>query len=66
MSVELTVTIRGEGRTNKREFLQYESITFDPMNPMSNSVVEQCVKESLEEFKGEADDIKIRALMVLK
>lgn len=62
MSVELTVTIKGEGRTLRRDFLEYDTITLEVTDP----IIERRVKESLEEFKGEADDIKIRALMVLQ
>lgn len=66
MSVEVSVIIKGDGRTNKREFVEYEAITLDPHNPMNHPIIARCVKESIEEFKGEADDIKIRTLMVLK
>lgn len=62
MSIELIVTIKGDERTLKRDFLLYEPITFIENDP----IIQKCVKESLEEFKGEADDIKIRALMVLR
>lgn len=62
MSIELTVTVKDSDRTLKKEFLVYEPITFVDTDPM----ISRIVKESLEEFKGEPDDIKIRAVMILK
>lgn len=62
MSIELTVTVKDSERTLKREFLIYEPITFVDTDP----IISRHVKESLEEFKGEPDDVKIRAVMILK
>lgn len=63
MCVELTVTIKDEeGKKLSRPFLIYEPVVLVP----EDLVIGRCVKELLEEFKGEPDDIKVRATMVLK
>lgn len=63
MVTELVVTIRdAEKRKLTKEFLLYQPFQWEENDP----VINQCVKELLEEFKGEADDIKIKATMVLK
>lgn len=63
MSSELVVSIKdSEGKTIKKPFLIYEDFTWSEKDP----VIMQCVKELLEEFKGEVEDIKVRALMVIK
>lgn len=63
MSVELTITIKDEeGRKLSRPFLIYETITLT----MEDPTIDKYVKELLEEFNGEPDDIKVKALMVLK
>jgi hypothetical protein len=41
--------------------LIYETITLDPHDP----ILDKCIHEAIEEFKGAADSIKIRALMIL-
>lgn len=62
MSIELVVTIKDAERTLKRDFLLYDAVTMVDSDPH----ITKCVNEALEEFKGEPEDIKIRALMVLK
>jgi hypothetical protein len=63
MSIELTITISDEEKRKlTREFLVYEPVTLVENDP----IIEKCVKEILEEFKGEPDDIKIRAVMILR
>lgn len=62
MAVELTVTIKDEERKLTKDFLIYEQVTFTENDP----VIDKCVKESIEEFKGEPEDIKIRATMILR
>ena len=67
MSIELTVTIKDEeGRKLSRPFLIYDDVVLKPQNPLDDPQVSEIVKELLEEFNGEPDDIKLRALMVLK
>ena len=60
--VELSITIKAEGRTLKRDYLSYQPVTLREDDPE----IERCVKETIDEFKGEPEDIKIRALMVLR
>lgn len=62
MSVELSITIKDSERTLKKEFLVYEPVTLVEDDP----IISQCIKEVVEEFKGEPDDIRVRALMVFK
>jgi hypothetical protein len=63
MSVELVITVKDEEKRRlTREFLVYEAITLTDTDP----VIDKCLKEVLDEFKGEPDDIKVKALMVLK
>jgi len=62
MSIELVITIKDEERTLKKEFLIYEPVTLSEDDP----IIIQCVEEVLQEFQGEPDDIKVRALMVFK
>lgn len=62
MSIELVVTLKDEERTLKKEFLIYEPVTLVEDDP----IIMQCIEEVLDEFKGEPDDIKVRALMVFR
>lgn len=61
MSIELVITVTDcERRKLSREFLVYEPVTF----VAEDVTIQACVKEILEEFQGEAEDIKIRATMI--
>jgi len=63
MSVEIFVTIRDEEKKKlTKPFLIYESVTLSASDP----VINQCVQECLQEFKGEPEDIKVRAVLILK
>jgi hypothetical protein len=62
MSVELSIIIKDEERTLKKDFLIYEPITLIESDP----IIQKCVKEVMEEFKGEPEDIKLRAMMVFQ
>jgi len=62
MSIELAITIKDLDRTLKKDFLIYEPITFTDHDP----ILMKCVNEAIEEFKGEPEDIKVRAIMVIK
>jgi hypothetical protein len=62
MSVEITITLKDEeSRKLVREYLVYEPVTMDQSDP----VIERCLNETLAEFKGKPDDVRIKALMVL-
>ena len=62
MSIELSVIIKDEERTLKKDFLIYEPVTLIECDP----IIQKCVKEVIEEFKGEPEDIKLRAMMVFQ
>lgn len=62
MSTELVVTIKDEERRLTRDFLIYEPFTFVDSDP----TIMQCVKETIEEFKGQPEDIKIKATMIMR
>lgn len=63
MATELTITIKDEEKRKlSKAFLLYEPVTLTETDP----VIDKCLKEVLEEFKGEPEDVKIRATMVLK
>lgn len=61
--IELVITIKDEEeRRLSKKFLIYEPVTLVDSDP----IICRCLKESLEEFKGEPDDVKLRATMVLR
>ena len=62
MSIELTVTIKDSDRTLKRDFLIYEDVTLVDHDP----IIMKCINETVEEFKGEPDYVRIKAIMVFK
>lgn len=62
MAIELTVSIKDSERTFKKKFLAYAHVALEDSDPY----IEQCVRETIEEFKGEPEDIKVRALLVIK
>jgi hypothetical protein len=67
MSIEITVTLKDEeGRRLTRDYLIYENVTLIAQDPMEDPAINSCVKSLLDEFKGIPDDIKVKALMVLR
>lgn len=62
MSIELRVTIKDEERKLTKDFNIYDIVTLSEHDP----VIGKCVKEVIDEFKGEPEDIKIYATMVLR
>ncbi len=67
MSIEITVTLKDEeGRKLTRDYLIYEDVTLAVQDPLQDPTINECVKSLLDEFKGIPDDIKVKALMVLK
>jgi hypothetical protein len=62
MSTELTVTVKGEESTYKQKFLLYEDI----MWAEDDAVIKKCVDEALSNAKIEPEDIKVRALLVMR
>ena len=62
MSIELRITIKDEERKLTKDFNIYERVTLTEHDP----IIAQCIKEVKDEFKGEPDDIRVKATMVLK
>lgn len=62
MSLELSITVKDAERNLKKKFLVYDRICLAPDDP----VIQKCVKETLDEFKGDPDDIKLRTFMSMK
>lgn len=63
MCVELTITIRDEEKRKLiKSFLIYEPFCLSENDP----TVKACLKELLDEFKGEPDDVKLKATMILQ
>lgn len=62
VAIHLTVNVKDDSKLLKKDFLIYESIFLDEEDPIIN----KCVKETLDEFKGEPEDIKVKALMILR
>jgi hypothetical protein len=58
----LEVIVKDEQRRLRRDFLIYEPFTMHE----NDDTISKCVKETVDEFKGEPDDIKLKASMVLK
>lgn len=60
--IELTISIRDQEKKKlTKQFLVYEPFTLDTHDPIIDKYLTECI----EEFNGEADDIKIKALMVV-
>ena len=59
---EITVTIKGEESTYKQKFLVYEDFCWNE----NDRVIKDCVEQALSNSKIEPEDIKVRALMVMK
>ena len=59
---ELSVTVKGIESSYKQKFLVYDQFCFDEEDP----VIKDCIKEALSNAKIEPEDIKVRALMVVK
>lgn len=63
MVIELTITLKDEERNYKQKFLIYDSVTLgDEYDP----ILKECVDEAIQNFQGEAEDIVVRAMMVIK
>lgn len=62
MSAEITVTIKGSSSSYKETFLVYEDFMWKEDDPVLN----KCVVQALENAKIEPEDIKVRALLVIK
>lgn len=57
LTTEVTVTIKGEDCTYKEKFLVYETVTFSLDCP----ILSACVEKAKQGFRGEPEDIIIKA-----
>lgn len=62
MHTVLTVIIKNTESTYRQKFSLYEEYTMDPGDP----IIQKCIEQTKENFKGEAEDIQIRSDMVVK
>jgi hypothetical protein len=62
MSAEITVVLKNAERTDRQKFLVYEQFCWDSQDP----VLSACIKQAIEKFKDEVEDVIIQAKMVLK
>lgn len=62
MFCELKVTIKDDEKKLSKEFPCYKSITVDENDP----VIKQCIEETLENFDGEPDDIRVVITMEIQ
>ena len=62
MAVEIKITFKDEDRTLSKEWLIYEEVQMSE----DNLVIQRCLKEMRDEFKGEPDTVKVKALMVIR
>ncbi len=60
--IELSVTIKGAESTFKQKFLVYEDFQFNDTDP----IVKKHVEEALSNAKIEPEDIKVRALLIMR
>jgi len=62
MAVELRITMKDSERKLTKDFVIYDIMTFTDTDPQ----IANALNEVKQEFKGEPEDIKIYATMVLK
>jgi len=62
MSIELSIHMKDDERKLVKDFLIYEPLTLTDQDP----TIVRCVKEVREEFKGEPEDIIIKAKMIMR
>jgi hypothetical protein len=62
MVAQLSVTVKDDHRRLKKDFLIYDAFEMSE----TDDTIQKCLKETLDEFKGEAEDIKINTVMVLQ
>ena len=62
MVTQLEVTVKDEERRLKRDFLIYEPFQMSE----DDDTIKKCLQETIDEFKGIPDDVKVKALMVFQ
>ena len=60
--IELTVSIKGVECSFKHKFLIYEEVYLSEQDP----IVKTCIEEALSTAKIVPEDIKVRALLIVK
>jgi hypothetical protein len=59
---ELSVTIKDDEKRLNKKFVLYETYTVDENDP----VIQDCIKETLENFDGEPDSVKVTITLELQ
>jgi hypothetical protein len=62
MFSEISVTIKDDEKRLTKKFLQYEVFTVSEDEP----IITQCINETLENFDGTPDSIKVCIIMEIK
>lgn len=62
MFSELSVTIKDDEKRLNKKFTIYETYTVDE----NDSVIQDCIKETLENFDGTPDSVKVTIVMELQ
>lgn len=62
MFSELKVTIKDDEKRLSKEFPCYELITVDENDPF----IKQCIEETLENFNGTPDNVKVTIIMEIQ
>lgn len=62
MFSEISVTIKDDEKRLNKKFPCYESLTVDENDP----VIKQCIEETLENFGGTPDNIKVTITMEIQ
>ena len=62
MVAELTTVLKDEEKTLRTKYLIYDAITLSE----NDSIILNCVNESLKNFISEPTDISVRITMVIK
>ena len=60
-ATELTVIIKNSESTYRQKFLCYEAYELQPYNPF----IMACIEDAKANFKGEAEEIRVKASMEL-
>lgn len=59
MFSEISVTVKDSEKRLNKKFMQYDSFTVDPDDP----IIQACIKEVLDNFDGDPDSVKISITM---
>lgn len=62
MISEITIVIKDTEKTLRKKFLQYEIYHVSDDDP----IIQECIKETLDNFHGEPENIKVIINMVIE